>query len=238
MKIVIYSALIIGIAISSGVGAVVQLKTMDQILDMVQRYVPEDARILEAGSYDGKESRELSLWWPKGKVYCFEPVNDLYEEVVKNVRDRKNIKTYHMALGDYVGTTRLFVSEWSYKPGVTGQSSSIIPPKEHLTYAPDVLFPREEEVRVMTIDAWAEEEGIDRIDMMWLDVQGVGYEVLASSPKIVSTTKAILIELEYVEAYEGQRLAQDVHTLLSKQGFRLVGIRPWGWFADFLYVRP
>lgn len=219
------------------VSATPVLKTMDEILSIVRQHIPEDAQILEAGSYDGKESCELSDYWPKGMVYSFEPVSELYTKVVANTSHRSNIKTYHMALGDHVGVADIFVSEWSYKPGIAGQSSSIIAPKEHCTYAPEVIFPRAEVVPLTTIDAWALRESVKRIDMMWLDVQGVAYEVLKASPRILATTKAILIELEFVEAYEGQRLAHDVHTMLTQEGFTLMGVRPWGWFADFLYIR-
>jgi len=237
MKMNVLVKFFLSSALFGTISGIPVLKTMDQILSIVRCYVPEDAHILEAGSYDGKESCELSEYWPKGVVYSFEPVSELYERVVANTKHRSNIKTYHMALGDRVGATDIFVSEWNSKPGVAGQSSSIISPKEHLVYAPWVLFPRSERVELTTIDAWARQESVTRIDMIWLDVQGVAYEVLKASPEILSTTKAILIELEFVEAYEGQHLAHDVHPMLTEKGFVLMGVRPWGWFADFLYIR-
>ena len=217
---------------------ILNLKTPEDVLRAVRKYLPRDARFLEAGAYDGEDSISLARNWPEGMIYSFEPIGEHYNRLVKQVQNIGNIKTYQEALGDYVGKANIFVSEWVEKPGIAGQSSSMLPPKEHLIYSPGVIFPRTEVVSLTTIDAWAEREGVDRIDMMWLDLQGVEYEALVSSPKMLATAKVIFLEVEYVEAYEGQKLAQDIRDFLSSQGFTLIGIRyACDWFGDYLFVR-
>jgi 2-O-methyltransferase len=56
--------------------------------------------------------------------------------------------------------------------GDVGRSSSVLAPEEHLTVFPDIPFDEIVEVEMTTIAAWAEREGIQRVDGMWLDMQG------------------------------------------------------------------
>ena len=73
---------------------------------------------------------------------------------------------------------------------------------------------------------------------MWLDLQGMEYEALKSSPKILATVKAILLEVEFVEAYKGQILFKDIKKWLESENFKMVALnhKPT-WFGDALFVR-
>lgn len=139
----------------------------------------------------------------------------------------------------------MYVSVCASEPDTLAGSSSLRPPKEHLAYAPFVAFPRTIQVETIKIDSWADANGIERIDMMWLDMQGVELEVLKSSPKMVSTTRVILTEVSFVEAYENQSYYHEIKNWLEEQGFDLVwcGFNPYHptsdgqWFGDALFIR-
>jgi FkbM family methyltransferase len=210
-------------------------------LRIVMRYLPERPVVLEAGAFDGSETVALATLYPDGKIYSFEPVPDIYEKLLEKAKPVKNIKTYQMALSDMNGFAKFYVSEEAGVPGVSSQSSSLLAPKEHLYYCPDILFKHEITVPAMTIDDWAEKEGVDHIDFMWLDMQGAELKALMAAPKILKTVKVILTEVEFVEAYEGQALYPEVKSWLEGQGFELIAVNfdlnnpPW--FADALFAR-
>ena len=125
-----------------------------------------------------------------------------------------NINCYNSALGDHSGFTRINVSE-----GKSNASSSILKPKEHLNVHPDVFFNKEIEVPIITLDKWAEENSIEKVDFLWFDLQGFEYQVLNASPKILSTVKTIYTEVSFINAYENTLLYPEFKKWLENEGF-------------------
>lgn len=207
-------------------------------LAIVKPYLPENPIILEAGAYDGTDSLFMNRHWPRAQFHIFEPVPELYQKLVIKTASHSNMHTYKFALGDYTGSATFYISEFANKPGIPSESSSLLKPKEHLIHAPHVLFNTEITVPIATIDDWAEEHNVDAIDFMWLDMQGYELNALKASPKIMKTVKAILTEVEFVEAYEGQYLFDDVKDWLEEQGFTMIARNFYcDWFGDALFVR-
>lgn len=81
-----------------------------EILDFVKPYLPKDPVIIEAGAYDGRESADIAKFWPEGKVYCFEPVPELFEKVSFHLKSQPNAKCFNKALSDKNGTAALHLS--------------------------------------------------------------------------------------------------------------------------------
>lgn len=212
-----------------------------EALAIVKPYLPNNPVILEAGAYDGTDTVTISRSWPQATFHTFEPVPELYKKLSRKTKPFSNIHTYPFALGDYNGTAKFYVSEFENKPGIPSESSSLLQPKEHIDYAPHVVFKREIIVPIATIDIWAQQHGIDKIDFMWLDMQGYELNALKAAPNIMKTVKAVLTEVEFVEAYEGQYLFADIKQWFEEQGFEMVAINfdinnPT-WFADALFIR-
>lgn len=206
-----------------------------EVLALVKNYLPNNPIIIEAGAYNGDDSKSMALFWPDAQIHSFEPIPELYVTLKESVKNFSQIQTYCLAIGDYVGVGTMFVSE--NIPHIPSQSSSLLEPKDHLLYSP-VQFPRTIDVVVKTFDAWAQENSVDHVDFMWLDMQGYELNALKACPQILSTVKAILTEVEFVEAYKGQYLFDDVKTWLESQGFTMIAINTsCGWFGDALFVR-
>jgi FkbM family methyltransferase len=211
-------------------------------LGIIASYLPKNPIILEAGAFDGAHSELLGQSWPKGTIYAFEPAPDRYLELVKRIKCKRNIYPYPFALSDKAGLATFYLSHNDYDLSHTSMSSSLLPPKEHLAYAPEVLFDKQIQVFCTTIDEWAEAIGLDHVDFMWLDMQGGELAALKSSPKILKTVKVISTEVESVEAYEGQPLLYEVKSWLESQGFTMIAgtvdfKKTPNWFADLLFVR-
>lgn len=209
-----------------------------EALTLAARYLPRDPVIIEAGAYDGAESLVMARKWPQGMVYSFEPIPYLYENLVKTTELQSNIHTYPLAVGDKVGQASMYVSESLNNPGIPSQSSSLLAPKEHLNYCSHVLFKKVITVPVTTFDVWAEQNNIDHVDLMWLDMQGYELNALMASPKILSTVRVILTEVEHVEAYANQYQFEEVKSWLEGQGFEMIAQNNYcSWFEDALFVR-
>jgi len=73
---------------------------------------------------------------------------------------------------------------------------------------------------------------------MWLDMQGYELNALMAAPGILSTVRVIVTEVEFVEAYEGQYLFDDIKLFLENRGFKFLGlVANYGWCGDALFVR-
>lgn len=211
-------------------------------LEIVKRFLPSNPVVVEAGAFDGQETCQLAKTWPLGRIHAFEPVKELYNKVVNRTQSIKNVSTYPFALGDEAGKKTMYLSSEDYLSHVS-QSSSLFPPKEHLRYYPASKFNTTEEVSVITLDQWAETHKIDKVDMLWLDMQGYELPALKACPRLLSTVSVILTEVEFVEAYQGQPLFEEVKSWLEGQGFVLIGAnfdvsrKSGEWFGDALFIR-
>jgi hypothetical protein len=76
-------------------------------------------------------------------------------------------------------------------------------------------------VSTKTIDDWALENQIFKIDFLWLDMQGMELQVLKASPQILQTVAVIHTEVHYMENYKGVPLVSQLKEWLFGQGFQI-----------------
>jgi FkbM family methyltransferase len=214
-----------------------------EVLDIAKQFLPENPIILDAGAFDGTDTVAMAKMWPNSTLYAFEPVPQIYGWLTNNTKSCSNIYCFSVALSNKVGVQKFFLSEDPNNPGINSQSGSLLAPKEHLNYS-HIEFKNETIVPIITIDRWAQENNVSRIDMMWLDLQGMELDVLKASPDILSTVRVIYTEVEFVEAYAGQGMYEDIRAFLLAQGFveyaknfEAPGNGGWGWFGDVMFVR-
>jgi len=211
------------------------------VIAVLDKYLPNNPIIVEAGAYDGNDTVAMSKKWPHGKIYAFEPVPEIYKKLIARTSIIRNIRCFNDALSDKVGLADFILSERIDDPSRLGESSSLLRPKEHLKYAPHVKFNKAICVNATTLDKWAEDNNIYNIDLLWLDLQGFELNVLKAAPNIMKTVKIIYTELEFVEAYEGQYLFKDVDQWLKKNGFirvaRDFSLPVKFWFGNAVYIR-
>jgi 2-O-methyltransferase len=179
-------------------------------------FLPKNPIILEAGAHKGKDTVEMAKLWPAGFIHAFEPVPNLFKLLENNTRNLGNVRCYQLALGDTKGNETLFVSS-----GASDGSSSLLPPKDHLKNYPTVYFDTKVPVSTITLDEWARDNSVNKIDFMWLDLQGMELKVLKSGAEILKTVKGIYSEVSGTEGYEGQSLYHELRTWLEEKGFHV-----------------
>ena|SRR5579872_2648159 len=192
-----------------------------EILALAKTLLKNNPVIVEAGAFDGRDTRLLSETWPAATIHAFEPVPEIYALLQKNTQDLPNVHTYPVGLSDATGNALFYVSEKPSKPGKPFQAGSLLKPKERLKVS-DVTYAKTMQVPVITLDDWGKQHGIDHVDFLWLDLQGMELNVIKASPKTISTAQAIYTEVEFIEAYEGQYLVDDVIAWMNDHGFQEV----------------
>ncbi len=202
-------------------------------LRTIAQYLPTRPVVVEAGAHVGVDTAAMARAWRQAKIYAFEPVPGLYEQLELATARLPNVHRFQLALGDRVGPAQLHLSA-----GSSDGSSSLAAPKAVLTNHPDVVFDTKIDVQVTTLDAWASEHGVPRIDFLWLDVQGHELRILTASPRMLEGVSVIHAEVHLVEDYDGTPLYDDLRTWLSERGFWPV-VERIDWFdgGNVLFAR-
>lgn len=211
-----------------------------QAFDVIKPFIPAAPIIIEAGSFDGKDTQRLAATWPEGTIHAFEPVPELFELLKKNTTHLPNVHCYQIALSDHTGTALFYVSEKPHKQGISSQAGSLHKPKDRLKWSP-IHFPRTIMVDTMTLDAWAQQYNIEKVDLLWLDMQGHELNVLKAAPHMLPCVSVIYTEVGFIEAYENQQPYEIVRDWIVAQGFDEVGCtfenqQQW-FFGNILLVR-
>lgn len=191
------------------------------IFKFVSPYLSKNPVIVEAGAYDGSESISMAKYWPKGKVYCFEPFPQIFKQLAVRTARYANIKAYQIALADISGKLPFYLGH--FKDNNPSASSSLLPAKEHRDFVHSIVFDEWIEVEAISIDDWAKLEKIHYIDFMWLDMQGYELNTLKAS-HLISNIGAIYMEVTFIEAYEGQYTYGDVKNWMQENGFELIAL--------------
>lgn len=183
--------------------------------DVIKRYLPPCPLIIDCGAHIGLDTIELSSI-EGSRIFAFEPIVQLFERLVENTQPCRNIECFNVALSDYNGVAEMYVSS-----GGSDGSSSLLKPKEHLVDHPDVLFKQITKVKSMTLDSWAKENQIQKIDMLWLDMQGAEQKMLMASKDIFKTVTVIHSEISTKETYENVKTYIHFKKFLKSNGFKV-----------------
>jgi FkbM family methyltransferase len=207
-------------------------------LELISRYLPPRPVIVEAGAHIGYDTVRFAATWPEGAVHAFEPIPVLYAQLDEATRGLENVHAHCIALGERDGITTIHVSGGAVEAGRSDASSSLLAPKEHLRLHPQIRFDDALAVETVTLDTWRRRAGIDRVDFLWLDLQGFEPHVLAASPETLAGVSAIHTEVSLLEMYEGGWLYPQLRDWLAERGFAVAAERlPYPDMGNVLFVR-
>jgi FkbM family methyltransferase len=190
--------------------------------NIIKPLLPDNPVIVEAGAFDGNDTKKMAILWPQGIIHAFEPVPEIYERLVKNTNMLTNIICYPIALSNHTGTAQFYISERPSRPGRASQAGSLHKPKERLTKSP-LIFPRTTTVPTITLDQWAHEHKINSIDLLWLDTQGHELAILQAASRMIKNIKVVLAEVSFIESYEGQPRYEEIVAWMVEHGFEYIG---------------
>jgi FkbM family methyltransferase len=201
---------------------------------VLKKYLPVNPVIIDCGAHDGADSVELAKLFKKATIHSFEPVDELYLRLVNNTKPYHNINCYPIALADKNGNMDFYIST-----GRSDASSSLLEPKDHLMDHPDTFFADKVTVVTSTLDNWAKVNNINKVDMLWLDMQGFELNMLLASEAILESVSVIHTEVSMRETYSGVTQYNDYRSFLENKGFRVqIEAIPQGWdMGNVLFVK-
>ena len=146
--------------------------------------------ILDVGANCGATTVYLAHHHPDAAIHCFEPAPIPRARLEHNVAAMERVQVHPFGLHDHDATVDLHV-------GIGSGMSSVV----H-TDDPDA---RIERIEVRDAGRWSNDQGIDAIDILKVDVEGLETQVLASLAHLLPTVKVCY--LEYDSRHDRRRIA-------------------------------
>lgn len=193
-----------------------------KMFSMIVSYLPVQPLIVEAGAYDGKNTIQMATQWPHGTIHAFEPVPAMAERLVYNTRHISNIVVHPYALSERNGTELFYVMHKKRAPHQPSQTGSLLEPQDAMH--PRMVRGQTIEVTTCTLDTWAADNQITHIDLLWLDTQGTELTILEHAPTMLSHTRVIHIEVNFVQRYANQPTSDEVMAFLTNHNFTFIGV--------------
>lgn len=160
---------------------------------------------------------------PRGRVYAFEPATATHDLLARNVAlaGATNVVLERLAVSDAAGTATLLLNSESglASLGATGRGRPA----------------GSETVQCVTIDAYAAEEGVARVSLLKVDVEGLEGHVLQGARELLSreTEIAVLAELS---GENFRALGFDPGEVVERM--RSLGFASWPIGDNFVFARP
>lgn len=195
---------------------------------LIRRFLPRDGVFLDVGANQGELTLVAARCAPQGRVFAFEPVPQWFALLQENVglNAMPHVRMVNAALAESEGTHEMFTaSDPDATAGCHEGLSSFHRRGDH-----DRLvgtFP------TLSLDAFAEREGLDRLDMVKLDVEGAEPLVLAGGRKTLSRHRPALILEWNPDMLAGQGSSGEAMlNQLRDLGYRCFEVDP------FARIRP
>lgn len=177
--------------------------------------------VLDIGANIGGYGEELREFGYKEQIISFEPLKEIFNVLEKKCQVDRNWECYNYAIGNEdinkeINVSRNFVS-----------SSFLNIEQKHQQVETSSKFVKTElcSVKPLAI-VWSKFNLDDRNIFMKVDTQGFENEVLLGTGHYLNNIKAIQIELSLTKLYSGQKLFDDIYTLLVENGFYLSDVSP------------
>ena len=200
--------------------------------------LPNPKTLVQVGASGGQELEDF-ITAGVGDALLIEPLDMPFSVLQHRVQNIPTYLPFKALVSSINGKEFDF-----YVASNGGQSSSILEPGNHLEKFPYVSFPEKIKITGYRLDSLfaflLSEKRIkfDRIDMLYIDVQGAELYVLKGAGELLENIKYIWTEVGPGEAYKGGASYQELIQYLDAYNFQLVYLEcPPGLMGDALFVK-
>jgi FkbM family methyltransferase len=141
--------------------------------------------VFDVGANVGQSAQSFLEWFPRSRIYCFEPVSATFRQLQNNLKDNDRAFCYCLALGSSASTGQMLLQG---SPDMFSLSS-------RLDRVPNGNVPTEH-VQVATLDDFCLTHSIDRINFLKIDTEGGDLDVLRGAEHMLNDQKIDLVQVE------------------------------------------
>jgi FkbM family methyltransferase len=174
--------------------------------------------IVDVGGNVGQTALRFAAAFPAATVFTFEPVPATFARLVEATRHIDRIRPFNTGMGDAPGVQTMHLADSSGSNSLvhTGTTSGTI------------------EIAIDAIDAWADRNGVDTIDLLKIDVEGYELQVLKGAERRLGDGRIRFVYAECVFAPSADvphTSFFDLHRMLGAAGFCFVT-----YYAEAFYL--
>ena len=178
--------------------------------------------VLDVGANRGAFVDRIRGQGYEGRVISFEPLPQPFATLARRVEGNVQWDAVQLAISDAPGTATMGRSG-----DAEGTSSLLSTTDIMVEYLPSAVPTETLDVRVSTVD----EQVRDRLretdrPFLKIDTQGTELSVLEGADATLPRAVGVLVELSFVELYEGQALFGEIVDWLAARNFLLLAMAP------------
>jgi FkbM family methyltransferase len=165
-------------------------------------FVEDVSMVVDVGANCGAATVHLARHYPGATVHALEPASEPFSRLSRNVAPYPNVEIH--AIGLHLSDGRM--------PLYTGREDS----STSSLLERDINLAQSELVEIRGAGNWAAGEGIDRIDVLKVDVEGSEVEVLKGFSSLLREVKVLYVEYDSRGArHEIEELMRGSHELYA-----------------------
>lgn len=191
---------------------VLKVDDLDRLFNKKIKELKPDL-FIEAGAWNGQQSIKVKGLVPSCDVNAYEANTYVYDSFL-NTFEGSLAKYHNIALSDEQGKAK-FKVQLTHRNKIVPKTKKNNSLKERTEAG--VQY-EEIEVVLDTIDGIYSRMNHKSV-AMWIDVEGVGLEVLKGAEKVLEKTNLIKIEVESQRFWEKQHLDTEIIEYLESKGF-------------------
>ncbi len=203
----------------------------------------EKKHIFEFGSRYGEDSTEFAkILYKMGidsHIWSFECNENTLPRCRAAVSKYPNITLTESAISqsnDFISFYKINAkkTKTTHSDGNQGASSTL---KVSGKYPIEQYVQDEVRVKSIRLDTFMKNNNINKIDILWMDIQGGELEALKSLGDRIYDVKLIYTEVEFMEMYENQPLFNDINGYLVDKNFVFIGfVDKNEFFANAIFI--
>lgn len=187
-----------------------------------QRYLKQNVKpnmvVMDIGAHLGLYTLLLAdLVGEGGKVYSFEPAEENFRRLKEHtsINNIYCVKLFKLALSDREETTSLYINP------MDDSGHSLISEQADACAEGKRVGPSTQAVQTTTLDAIINREGIDRLDLIKIDIEGAEHIILKGGEEMLSKKKAphIICETHTTHNLPNKK-KDDVREILYSYGYK------------------
>lgn len=141
--------------------------------------------VFDVGANVGQSALRFAEWWPRAKIYCFEPIAETFKELKMNLKNHPNFDSFQIAMGSHAGIKPIFFDKKD------SSNSHLL--DGQMGYHEEGAI---QEAEVVTIDRFCERKSIKQIHFLKIDTEGYDFEVILGAEKLIETQSVDFIQVE------------------------------------------
>jgi len=172
----------------------------------------KDKVIVDLGASEGYYTLKMRENSPRARVVAAEPNPEAFRILRKNVKENnlKNVVLSRAVISDRIGEVDFEIVQGMTQIGAL----KIVEDREWLKR--NGIRIRKIAARSTTLERLLKSNGIGKVDLLKIDVEGNEMKILESSRRILKDIRKIVVE------YHGEETRKQVKGLLKENGFRLL----------------